>query len=139
MLYYVHVVFLLAGVVLYLQLCWPNLAIIVSHQTAVLFLLCMLLLPCRRLRHAVKDTMSLTTRLLAVMGVSVSVSMLHQMSTIILSLWILQLHQISHEILPTTSVLLLVLTSVTRHVIALAVRNQPNYVESQIPPKSVSK
>ena len=139
MLYNVHVIFLLAGVVLYLQLCWPNLAIIVLHQAALLFLLCMFLLPCRRLRHAVRDTMSLTIRLLAVMGVSVSVSMLHQMSTIIPSLWILQLHQISYEVLPITSVLLLVLTYVTQHVIALAVRNQPNYVESQVPLKSVSK
>ena len=38
-----------------------------------------------------------------------------------------------------TSVLLLVLTSVTWHVIAMAVRNQPNFVESQRPLKFVSK
>jgi len=108
---------------------------------AVLFLLCMLLLriPCRRLRHAVRDTVSLTTQLLAVMGVSVSAPMLHQMSTIILSLWIQQLHQTSHEVLPTTSALLLVLTSVTLHVIATPAKNQPNSVESQRPLKSVSK
>ena len=86
-----------------------------------------------------RDTVSLTIQLLAVMGVSVSAPMLHQISTIILSLWTQQLHQTSHEVLPTTSALLLVLTSVTLHVIATPVRNQPNSVESQRPLKSVSK
>ena len=38
-----------------------------------------------------------------------------------------------------TSALLLVLISVTQHVIAMAARNQPNSVESQRPLKFVSK
>lgn len=41
--------------------------------------------------------------------------------------------------LPTTSVLLHALTSVTLHVIAVAVKNQPSSVENQRPLKSVSK
>ena len=83
--------------------------------------------------------MSLITQLLAVMGVSVSASILHQMSTIIQSLWTQQMHPILHEVLPITSALLLALTLVTLHVIATAVRNQPSCVKSQRPLKSVSK
>ena len=73
------------------------------------------------------------------MEVSVSGSMLHQMSTATMSPWIQQMHPISHEVLAMKSALLLVLISVTQHVIAMAVRNQPNSVESQRPLKFVSK
>ena len=84
-------------------------------------------------------TVSVITQSLVVMRVLVSTSRLHQMLTIILSLWTQQMHQISREVLPITSVLLHALTSVTLYVIAMAVRNQPNSVESQRPFKCVSK
>ena len=45
------------------------------------------------------------------MGVLVSVSTLHQVSTVILSLWIQQMHQTSHEVLLMILVSLLAITS----------------------------